>query len=73
MRIEYIFIIFLHFTSYNIFKDKIVFWFKKDETSLQKRKKKLFGMLFFFLIASIKCHIFNKYIVFFTSFNVKTA
>jgi hypothetical protein len=48
MRIEYIFIIFLHFTSYNIFKDKIVFWFKKDETSLQKRKKKLFGMLFFF-------------------------
>lgn len=36
MRIEYIFIKFLHFMSYKIFEQKTVFWFNKDEASLKK-------------------------------------
>jgi hypothetical protein len=36
MRIEYIFIMFLHFMLYKSFEQKTVRWFSKEEASLQK-------------------------------------
>jgi hypothetical protein len=36
MKIEYIFIRFLHFMSYKSFEQKIVFCFSKEKASFQK-------------------------------------
>jgi hypothetical protein len=50
MRIEYIFIRFLHFMSYKSFWQKTVFWFSKEEASLKKKKKRAFQNDFVFLL-----------------------
>jgi hypothetical protein len=59
MRIEYIFIKFLHFMSYKSLEQKTVFLFNKEEAFLQKKRKKHFGFFVLNFIALITCRIFN--------------